>query len=183
MENIDGYQAARLEVERMIGRPMTEDFIKLLNSMVVGKERSDFRKIGAQVTNRLKIRVYLAPFAEWVPELTKQLIKWLNTEGLSDDALIIAAIFHRKFVKIHPFCVDKETNGNGRTARLLTTFILRSAGFDTKECYALEDFFEKNKEEYYVALEGSPSWDPNEDMGPWIEYFRSSMAHVMRDNI
>ena len=61
---------------------------------------------------------------------------------------IRTAIIHYKIVKIHPF-----GDGNGRTARLLSTFILHQSGYNLSCCYALEEYFEINKEAYYKALD------------------------------
>jgi Fic family protein len=177
MQNLAGYLAARVEVEKLIGKPLTVDFIKTLNALVVGIESSDYRNIGAGIWNRSRKLVYLAPFNERVPDLMENLLVWLNEDNYSQETLKRAAIFHWRFVKIHPFCIDRENNGNGRTARLLSTFILRSAGCNTIDCYALEDFFEKNKDEYYAALEGSLSWNPDEDMALWVQYFCSSLKN------
>ena len=53
----------------------------------------------------------------------KELIDWVNDEGFKDNdpekILENVAKFHSRFIEIHPF-----RDGNGRTARLLTNYLL-----------------------------------------------------------
>ena len=56
--------------------------------------------------------------------------------------LELAAWVHWKLVRIHPF-----QDGNGRTARLLTNFVLHKAG------YSMIDIKTKEKQAYFRALE------------------------------
>ena len=54
-----------------------------------------------------------------------ELINWVNTEAFRNNRDIFRdlAEFHARFVKIHPF-----GDGNGRTARLLTNYLLIALG-------------------------------------------------------
>ena len=67
-----------------------------------------------------------------VPEEIHRLLNWLNA-GLDQihsgaknapDPLLLAGEFHLRYVTIHPF-----SDGNGRTARILTNLILVSLGY------------------------------------------------------
>jgi Fic family protein len=64
----------------------------------------------------------------------KSMIAWINNNSELPCALI-AAIAHYQFVTIHPYY-----DGNGRTARLLTTFILHLGAYDLKWLYSLEEY-------------------------------------------
>ena len=79
--------------------------------------------------------VYMPPEAKDVPRLMKQLITWIN----HNDELpvpIHAGIAHYQYATIHPYY-----DGNGRTARLLTTRILHLGGYGLKGLYALEEYY------------------------------------------
>jgi len=54
-----------------------------------------------------------------------ELIQWYNTETEKNDAhpLLLAALLHYRFVRIHPF-----DDGNGRVARLLMNYVLLTNG-------------------------------------------------------
>ena len=56
--------------------------------------------------------------------LMKELVTFMNKDHAPKYDLIKAALFHHRFVWIHPF-----ENGNGRTARLLTYALMIKQGF------------------------------------------------------
>ena len=60
----------------------------------------------------------MPPGAKDVSRLMKHLVAWINQQ---DDlpVPVKAGLAHYQFSTIHPYC-----DGNGRTARLLTTLIL-----------------------------------------------------------
>lgn len=59
-----------------------------------------------------------------VPNDMQELFAWYNQEKNRLHPVELAALFHFKFVYIHPFA-----DGNGRTARLLMNLILMSHGY------------------------------------------------------
>lgn len=69
------------------------------------------------------------------------LLKWYNKNKKKLHPLILAAVFHEKFERIHPFY-----DGNGRTGRMLMNLILLKSG--------LPPLIVKNSErkEYYNVL-------------------------------
>lgn len=62
--------------------------------------------------------VHVAPPAERVPGLLKDLLHWLRTTD--EHPLVASCVFHYEFEFIHPF-----TDGNGRMGRLWQTLILK----------------------------------------------------------
>jgi Fic family protein len=59
-----------------------------------------------------------------VPSLMSDLLDWYNSNRSKLNPVVLASIFHYKFIRIHPF-----GDGNGRMARLLMNLILQSAGY------------------------------------------------------
>lgn len=57
-----------------------------------------------------------------------------------------------QFATIHPYF-----DGNGRTARLLTTLLLHRAGYGLKGIYSLEKYYTRDLEAYHAALTVGPS--------------------------
>ena len=67
---------------------------------------------------------YFAP-PEQVPQEMTDLVDWYRGQELAGEhPIIIAAAFHYRFVRIHPF-----DDGNGRMARLLMNMILMKHGY------------------------------------------------------
>ncbi len=59
-----------------------------------------------------------------VPVKMQELMDWYRDEKTSIHPITLAAVFHHKFVLIHPF-----DDGNGRLSRLLMNYILMKNGF------------------------------------------------------
>ncbi len=62
---------------------------------------------------------FMAPPAQFVPQLMDELFEWMKKSRNSVHPLIMSSVFHYEFVFIHPFA-----DGNGRMARLWHTAIL-----------------------------------------------------------
>jgi Fic family protein len=63
------------------------------------------------------------PSSEVKPRMI-ELLTWLKENPDEYTAMEIAAVFHHRFIQVHPF-----TEGNGRTARLLMNAILMKFGY------------------------------------------------------
>lgn len=112
--------------------------------------------------------VYQAPDFKDVPQLSSDLIKWISeTEKEEINPVIIAGIVHQEIAAIHPF-----VDGNGRTARAMATLILYQRGYDFRKLFALEDYYNDNRPDYYDAINMGKSYEERkEDITSWIEYF------------
>lgn len=121
--------------------------------------------------------VYMPPEAKDVPGLMKGLVYWIEHNKQIPTPLV-AAIAHYQFATIHPYY-----DGNGRTARLLATFILHSGGYDLKGVYSLDEYYAKDLSAYYHAISVGPSHNyyigrAEADITSWITYFIKGMAQA-----
>ena len=113
---------------------------------------------------------YIPPEYCDIPELLDELVEYVNTSD--DHPLIIAAVVHYQLVTIHPF-----EDGNGRTARLLSGYILDLNGFGFNGIGSLEEYFAYDINEYYESIQmGLPAlYYSGRDNPPhpeiWINYF------------
>ncbi|MDW7727955.1 MAG: Fic family protein [Candidatus Methanoperedens sp.] len=109
--------------------------------------------------------VFMPPAPGEVPELTNELIEWINSDDSSRlDPVIEAGLSHYEFVRIHPF-----VDGNGRTARALATLILYLRKFDIKRFFALDDYYDSDRNTYYSVLKSVDQ--KTLDLTQWLEYF------------
>lgn len=129
------------------------------------KDSGHYRKGPVYIIQRpLNKIIYTAPDYKQVPRLMKNLSVWLETEETKKlSPVIAAAIVHHQFVTIHPFF-----DGNGRTARSWATLILYHLGFDIKKLFALEDYYNLDRENYYEAIRQVRQ---EKDFTSWLEYF------------
>ena len=99
---------------------------------------------------------YFTPPDQVAPAMS-DLIDWYRTkECEGEHPIIIAATFHYRFVRIHPF-----DDGNGRMARLLMNMILIKHG------YTVAIIRQDGREEYIDTLE---QVDKTEDLTEFINY-------------
>ena len=90
--------------------------------------------------------IFMAPPAQFVPQLMDELFDWMKEAKDDVHPLILSSIFHYEFVFIHPF-----SDGNGRMARLWHTAIL-SKWNPIFEYIPIESQIEKFQEEYYETI-------------------------------
>ncbi len=89
---------------------------------------------------------YIPPEYSDIPGLLDELVNYVNTTD--DHPLIVAAVVHYQIVTIHPF-----EDGNGRTARLLSGYILDINGFRFNGIGSLEEYFAYDVDEYYNSIQ------------------------------
>ncbi|MGP8022405.1 MAG: Fic family protein, partial [Methanobacterium sp.] len=65
-------------------------------------------------------------------------------------------------------------DGNGRTARIMATLVLFRSGFDLKRFFALDDYYDHDRQAYYAALQTVDS--EILDVTEWLEYFTDGVA-------
>ncbi len=88
---------------------------------------------------------YIPPPSRFEVDLMfRDLMEWYFSKKKLYNPVFLAAIFHLRFVSIHPF-----EDGNGRITRLLTNYILYW------EDFPLYDLDAKYRKAYYNALERS----------------------------
>lgn len=170
-----------VDQELQKGSDFSEKLIKTVHSLVLTgtKKGTPYREgqnvIRDSVSGAI---VYMPPEATDVIPLMKNLVKWVySCMKLAElPAPIIAGLAHYQFATIHPYY-----DGNGRTARLLTTFILHKQGYGMKGIYSLEEYYAKNLQGYYKALTIGKSHNyyggrAEADVTPFLDYFLSGMA-------
>ena len=142
---IEGHnEAIEWVIERVTGEyPLTESFIWELHQLLL-KETYWVDAItpeGAPTKKKVEVGQYkslpnhvltvtgeIFYFAtpEETPARMDDLMQWYRERAESENVspILLAAEFHYRFIRIHPF-----DDGNGRTARILMNFILMKYGF------------------------------------------------------
>ncbi|KKP59105.1 MAG: Filamentation induced by cAMP protein fic [Candidatus Gottesmanbacteria bacterium GW2011_GWA1_34_13] len=144
--------------------------IGLLPSFESGKLRQKPVFVNDPRTGKV---VYLPPDAELAKDLTIDLITYVNENSQKVDPLILAGIFHKQMVIIHPFM-----DGNGRTTRLITKVLLAKMGLNTFNLFSFENYYNQNVTKYFQTV--GEYGDYNEistsiDFTDWLEYFTGGL--------
>ena len=152
-----------LEVQAMVEKGASKEKIGLRGSMPPGVLFAVYDSVTG-------VPEYIPPEYSEIPELLDELVEYVNTT--EDHPLIIAAVVHYQLVTIHPF-----EDGNGRTARLLSGYILDFYGYGFHGLGSLEEYFAYDSDEYYESLQmGLPALYYSGRENPphpeiWVNYF------------
>ena len=147
-----------LEIQKMV----TEELLPRFES---GKLRKKPVVVNNPKSGKI---VYLPPDVNEVNPLIKDLISFVNNNE-TIDPLILAGIFHKQMVIIHPFM-----DGNGRTTRLATKILLTDMGLNTFNLFSFENYYNRNVTKYFQTVgEFGDYYELVEkiDFTSWLEYF------------
>src|SRR5579862_3963239 len=113
--------------------------------------------------------VYLPPDVKDVKPLMEDLVKFTTSNKHTIDPLILAGIFHKQIVVIHPFM-----DGNGRTTRLITKALLAAMGLNTFNLFSFENYYNQNVTKYFQTVGEFGNYYElvdSIDFTNWLEYF------------
>lgn len=140
--------------------PLTQHFIRTLHRTLLREDYTVYRTLPGGVQTSYVIHAgqyktrpnsvitrygdrfeYATP--EETPALMSDLVDWYNEAERSGEftPIELAAIFHYRYIRIHPF-----EDGNGRIARLMVNYIL------TRHDYPMIVVRSRKKKEYLDAL-------------------------------
>lgn len=140
--------------------PLTQQFIRTLHKTLLREDYTVYRTLPGGVQTSYVIHAgqyktrpnsvitrygdqfeYATP--EETPALMSDLVDWYNDAERSGKftPIELAAIFHYRYIRIHPF-----EDGNGRIARLMVNYIL------TRHDYPMIVVRSRKKKEYLEAL-------------------------------
>ncbi len=179
---IEGDPLSEKQVDEVIERDERKHYLKpeqevrnyflALNFLEekVSKKEKFSQKLIAVYDSKTGNPDYIPPEYCDIPGLLDELVEYVNTTD--DHPLIVAAVVHYQLVTIHPF-----EDGNGRTARLLSGYIMDLNGYGFNGIGSLEEYFAYDIDEYYESIQmGLPALYYSGRENPphpeiWIHYF------------
>ena len=163
--------------------PITEYLIRQLHELLLKEKhkRKAINKEGQPVFRTIEVGRYkrepnhvktitgeMFYFAtpEETPAKMQDLMTWYKKELAEDNThpLVLAAEFHYRFIRIHPF-----DDGNGRMARLLMNLTLMAKGFPPVIIK------ENDKENYFGALRQADAGV----LGGFVSYIGENLVHSL----
>lgn len=176
------YKKAMDFISKYLGKdnPVSEGIIREVHKVLVRGVRGEnadpgnYRKIQNYVVNsRTREIIYTPPTALDVPHLMREFVEWIN-KAEEVSPILVAGIAQFQFVHIHPFI-----DGNGRTARLLSTLILYKTGYDFKRLFTISEYYDKDRPAYYQSIQSVRM--SGMDMTAWLEYFVNGLRSQMEE--
>ena len=162
------------------GYPISEGLIREIHKRLVQGVRGnaaapgEYRKVPNYVVNSItKEVIYTPPPAHEVPLMMAELVKWINLDKKTPSVLM-SGIAQFQLVHIHPFL-----DGNGRTARLLSTLCLYQQDYDFKRLFTISEYYDRNRQDYYQAIQSVRHHQM--DMTEWLEYFTEGLATQLKE--
>ncbi|MEH2447360.1 MAG: Fic family protein [Nostoc sp.] len=115
---------------------------------------------------------YIPPPPHEMQEALNNLEKFLH-DPAPMPALIKIGLAHAQFETIHPF-----EDGNGRTGRLLITFLLCEKNILKRPLLYISHYFKKHRLQYYDYLQ---SIRDNGDWESWLKFFLKGVYEVAQE--
>ncbi len=183
--DIEGHDEAVKAIEDAVKRNegLNEAFIRNLHKVLLkepyendaitpeGQPAKRLISIGTYKTQPNNVRtstgeIYYFTPPEQVKPAMSDLTDWYRkNEEKGEHPIVMAATFHYRFVRIHPF-----DDGNGRMARLLMNMIL------TKHGYTLAIIPIEERGQYIQTLEQA---DKSEDLAEFITYIAHCCQYAL----
>lgn len=167
----NSYQATKyLNIIRQSEHITESILVKVWKTLT--KEACDNVEIAGDIyrTGGVRVGSHEAPHAEDIPWLMERWFNFINSSTL--NPLIKAAVIHFYFVYIHPFC-----DGNGRTARLISTDYLIRAGYDKFKAISISKGIYERINDYYSSLQDSEN--KYNDMTFFVEYYLQTIERTL----
>jgi len=168
---------ARYSVEGPGGQAAySEGWLKKIHELTTEKildkaNQGEYRRSRVVIKNSQSGEVsFRPPLPLEIKMQIEEFFDWLNSDvGRDVHPILRAGITHYELARIHPF-----VDGNGRVARSFALLVLYRENYDIKRFFSIEEYFDKNAEEYYTALQSVNK--KSGDLTLWLEVFTKALA-------
>lgn len=175
-------KALNYGIERLKNFPISLRFIRELHKeLMQGGRATHFSDPGEFRTSQNWIGGTNPSNASFVPVPPQEMKTSLDDlekfiyDDISTLPIINIGYIHAQFETIHPFL-----DGNGRTGRMLITFLLVKRNLLENPVLFLSSFFNKHKNVYYDKLNGYQS---EGDVFGWLEFFLDGVIETAKESI
>ena len=157
-----------LPVDELVIRQLNREFLYRASEVLTP---GVYRKGENKVSN------YTPPDQGDVPALMRDFALWLRSDA-EVHPILKAGLAHIHLVAVHPFW-----DGNGRTARGLSTLILQKSSFSFKKLLSIEASLFRIRDSYFTAIERTlgDNFQSEYDATPWLEFFVDTLLTHTRE--
>lgn len=171
LNKINVFAKSRRPISIELTLELHEELMKGLMTHGIGKFRNGEVFVGHKTQQEIVVK-HSPPFhsAREIENHLKAVYEWVNAKE-EIHPLIRAAILHHQFAYIHPFF-----DGNGRLARILTSYFLILKNYDVVKFFILDDYYDIDREQYSDMLHSADSGDESQ----WMEYFLEGIGFSLQ---
>ena len=122
--------------------------------------------------------VFVPPEYKDVSSLCENLFRFLRANLNDVDPVLLAGLFHKQAVVIHPFM-----DGNGRSTRLMASAILGMTGLEFWSLFSFEAYYNRGVTRYFQMVgEQGDYYDLRDriDFTHWLEYFAEGILDELK---
>lgn len=155
---------------RTTEKDLSLKFLLELHKLCFEKTKSfagKFRKVEVVIRGRDGSIIHQGTLVKKLDEELKEFIIWYKNNKSKFKPLVLAAIVHNQFEKIHPF-----QDGNGRVGRLLLNFIL------IKNNYPPLNILVQDRAKYYKALY---EYSQNDKLKPMLNFLLNQYKKTLKN--
>jgi len=148
---------------------------RVMKGLLPDEKRGRYKTVPNKVVDPQHRPIYIPPGPAKAAVLTQELLSWVNSPETRSQhhPVLISGIAHHRLVSIHPF-----SDGNGRASRLLACWLLYRGGFDTHHLFAIDDYYEADRQKYYDKLQQARDLD--DDLSYWLEYMAEGIVLTLK---
>lgn len=171
LNRINVFAKSRRPISIDLTLELHEELMKGLLTHGVGKFRSGEVFVGHRTSEEIVVK-HNPPYhtAREIENRLNEVFSWVNANE-EVHPLIRAAILHHQFAFIHPFF-----DGNGRLARILTSYFLILKNYDVVKFFILDDYYDIDRDGYSDMLHSADAGDETS----WMEYFLEGIGHSLQ---
>lgn len=180
-EVVNYIKALNHGIKRLEDLPVCLRLLKEIHQILMEKVRGGDKNPGEFRTTQnyiagAKVPIQKASFVPPDPKHLNDLLKNLEAFIHDDNPmpfLIKVGILHAQFETIHPFL-----DGNGRTGRLLISFLLSEKGILKLPLLYLSHYFKQHRSDYYAHLQKVRT---HGDWEAWLKFFLNGIYEVSEE--
>jgi len=164
---IQYYSSARVSLDKTL---LLQIHQRVMRDLLPEHQAGQLRREPVIVHNpRSGEIIYRPPDHADVETLVDELLAFVHENQPLLDPLLLAGLFHKQMVIIHPF-----VDGNGRTTRLATSALLAGLNLNKAKLFSFENYYNQNVTRYFQHVGVSGNYydlEDNVDFTTWLEYF------------
>lgn len=167
LESLNAAEAVKFIKKRR--EKLSLDLIKRIHSVCFNSTKSfagKLRNVEVVIKDRAGNIIHRGASAKEVASLLEELCRWYEEHTTKYPPLLLAALVHNQFEKIHPF-----QDGNGRVGRLLLNYVL------LRHDYPPINIYLKDRTRYYRCLQ---KFDSRNDIKPTLKFLISQYKKQYR---
>jgi len=182
LNNFKALQELR-DIDELVSHELIKKIHKITTDKTLEyeKDSGEYRKEPNEIVDAYQKVIFTPPSnIDVMNKMLDKLLEFLEPDDFKKpiDNIYSSIAFHFLFAYIHPFI-----DGNGRTVRILFTYLLKHYGYDMFYYISLSEIIYKKPKNYYQAFIDVERSDLNEKNNFDMTYFFYYLTDIMLEGL